>query len=305
MKQVVAAILAMGMSLLAQAQLVAPGTRATLVVDYDYSAVGSKPDRYDPRDWNVSRKVSLTVQLVADKQLSLPSMHEPDAAQQADLTSKQEKGRSVEKTMMPMAGDMMRIVTKCGEDEACITREVQKYSGNLQMTPELQQAGEDIRAIGQAGPLRYQVWKVVTQGGSFAVEEVHNAQITDAGEGAALRYTRNETRRGSGPLLPPANGRSPANNPQLEVDSSRKDVVLSLPVPLGVAMVTRVLKSTVPGETSGTSQVPMSRAAGDFPLQTVAIPGGLHNATGTLTARAQGAESEGGTYTVRWRLTVQ
>jgi hypothetical protein len=305
MKRLVAGILAMSVSVLAHAQLVAPGTKATLTAEYEYSAVGSKPDRYDPRDWKVSRRMTITVQLVADKQQPRPSMHQPYAAAQADMKGKQEKARSVAKTMSPMGSDMLAIVGKCGEDEACITREVQKYSSTLEMTPELKQAGRDIDAIGKEGPPRYQMWKMVSQSGTFAADETYNAQISEVGEGASTRYTRNETRKGSGALPPPANGKSAAGKLVFEVDNVRKDIFLMLPVPLGLAMVTSTVRTTVPDQKSGTSQIHLGAVIGGFKQQTFAIPAGLNNAAGTETVKGAGPESEGGTHTVKWRITLQ
>jgi hypothetical protein len=305
MKRLITGILAMSTGLLAQAQmLVAPGTTATLTVEYDYSAAGSKPDKYDPRDWKVSRKVSITAQLVADKQQPLPSMHPLDSAQQADMKGKQEKSKSVAKTMAPMAGDMMSIVAKCGEDEACITRAVQQYSSTVQMTPELKQAGADIKSIGETGPARYQMWKLVSQTGTYSVDETYNATTTEVGEGTSEKNTRSETRKGGGAMPGPSSGKSVSGAAVLEVDTVRKDIALSLPMMLGVPSVTRTVKSTVAGQ-SGTSQLPMPGLTGQPKTITVAIPAGLNNASGTETTKGTGAEGEGGTMKVTWRLRVQ
>jgi hypothetical protein len=149
------------------------------------------------------------------------------------------------------------------------------------------------------------MWKVVSQSGTFAADETYNAQISEVGQNASTRYTRNETRKGSGVLPPPANGKSTAGNLVFEVDNIRKDILLMLPTPLALPMVTSSVRTTVPGEKSGTSQTHMGAVIGGFKQQTFAIPAGLNNAAGSETVKGAGAESESGAHSVKWRITLQ
>lgn len=302
MKRLIAGCLASGLVSLAHAQLlVAPGTKATLTVEYSYVANGAMPGKYDSKDWKVRRTVTLTAKMEAGKQQSLPSVHQQDAAQQADMKGKQDKARSVAKTMTPMANDMLSIVSKCGEDEACITREVQKYGGNMQMTPEMKQAGNDITAIGKEGPARYQVWKLASLTGNYAIDESYSGQTTEVTEGPARKFSRSETRKGSGPI-PAADAKSAFA--QFEVDSVGKDMILTLPVLANLVSVTRVVTSTVPGEKSGTSSMPV-RSIGEHDDRTTAnLAGGLKEVKGMQVVRQKGVEGEEGVLTVTWRVAL-
>jgi hypothetical protein len=293
---------------LAQAQLlVAPGTKGTLTVEYDYSAVGSKPDKYDPKDWRVSRKVSITAQYVADKQQPLPSLHALDTTQQANLQNKQTRAVAAEKKMAPLMADMEKIVAKCGDDDACIERQVMSYGSSMQITPDLKSAGDDIAAIGKQGAPRYQLWRLVSQSGSYALEETYNGQTADPICQAQpnKRCTRNEIRKGGGALPPPQNGKSIAGSSQLEVDGARKDMLVALPMPLNVLPYTRSVTGNFPGEKTGAFPDVLTNILSQVKPLTVAIPADVRNVSGTETIKSPGTEGEGGTLTVKWRFSAQ
>ncbi|MEO6368217.1 MAG: hypothetical protein ABIP38_09525, partial [Steroidobacteraceae bacterium] len=107
MKRMIIGSLALCVGAMANAQLAAPGAKATLTVDYVYQASGSRPDKYDPRDWAVSRKVSVTTQLAAEKPQTLSSLRPMEQGQVADQKEQQKLAISASQKMAPMAGDMM------------------------------------------------------------------------------------------------------------------------------------------------------------------------------------------------------
>src|SRR5262245_15277068 len=95
MKQVIVSSLLLAVGVTAHAELlVAKGAKATVNVEYSYTAAGSKKDKYDPREWNVTRKMQLTAQFVADKPQEMAQLRAPEAAQLADLQSKQKTATS-------------------------------------------------------------------------------------------------------------------------------------------------------------------------------------------------------------------
>jgi hypothetical protein len=288
---------------MANAQLVAPGAKATLTVDYVYATKGSKPDKYDPRDWTVNRKVSIVTQLVADKPQTLSSLRQMEAGQAADQKEQQKRAVSASQKMAPMAGDMMKIVEKCGDDEGCIERAVVAYSSGVKMTPELKSAGEDVKAASKQGPLRYQTWKPVAETVTWSVDEVYNAKNADpiCQNKPNRQCTRRETRKGGG-TLPAAKG----SVAMLDVDSEKKDLyIAALPQIIPGPMYTRVISDDLPDHETGTSQVPFTGFGKTVKPFTTSLAAGLASVGGTQTIAPSGTEGEGGTVTVTWRFTLQ
>lgn len=284
--------------------LAAKGTKATLTVEYVYAAVGAKKDKYDPHEWKVDRAVSLTAQFVADKPQEMAQLRAPEAQQMADLKSKQATAQSAAKKMTPMMGDMMKIVEKCGENEACIEKEVEAYGNSMTITPELKSAGEDIDKLGKTAGPRYQLWKAVSQKGTYFVNEYYRGKTADPAcmEKPGQRCSREETRKGGGDITSPP-GKANASVAKFEVDAQKKDIVLMLPTPMMPLTYNREVKSDFPDEASGASQGIASFRFDLKPL-TVTIPGDLKTLSGTQQIKQDGVEAEGGTVTIKWTLTV-
>jgi hypothetical protein len=287
--------------------LVAKGAKATVTAEYSYAAAGVKKDKYDPREWKVTRTVNVTAQFAADKPQALAQLRAPEAAQTADLQKKQALAQSASKKMTPMMGDMMKIVEKCGENEACIEKEVEAYGNSMQMTPELKSAGEDIDKLGKTDGPRYQLWKAVSQKGTYFVDEFYKGQTADPAcmEKPKQRCHRQETRKGGGDFASPP-GRVNASGAMFEVDARKKDIVMTLPMPMMPLTYNREVMSDFPDEASGSSQGIMQMTLGSAAKpMTVTIPGDLKTLSGTQQVKVDGVEGEGGTVTVRWTLAVQ
>lgn len=287
----------------AQAELlVAKGAKATLDVEYSYVAVGAKKDKYDPRDWNVKREMKLTAVFEAGKPQALAQLRAMEAGQLAAMKDKQATAISAHKKMTPMMGDMMKIVEKCGENEACIEKEIESYGNSMEMTPELKSAGKDIEKLGKVDGPRYQLWSLVSQRGTYSIDEFYRGQSGDplCMEKPQQRCRREETRKGAGDV--PAPAKKVAGSAQFEVDAQKKDIVIMLPVAMAPLPCKREVRSDFPDEASGSSQC-LSGVGGAKPI-TVTIPGDLKQLSGTEQVKFDGAESEGGTLTVRWTLTV-
>lgn len=284
--------------------LAAKGTKATVTVEYSYAAIGTKKDKYDPREWKVNRTVSLSAQFAADKPQEMAQMRAPEAAQTADLQNKQKLAKSASTKMAPMMGDMMKIYGKCGDNEACITKAVESYGNSMEMTPELKSAGDDIKELGKTSGPRYQVWKAVSQKGTYFIDEYYKAQTADplCMEKPKQRCNREETRKGNGEIPSPP-GKSGASGAMFEVDAQKKDIVMTLPMTMAPLTYQRDVKSDFPGEAGGNSQGTTQLGALAKPL-TVTIPGDLRSLSGTEQMKIDGAEGEGGTLTVKWTIAV-
>jgi hypothetical protein len=287
----------------AQAELlVAKGTKATLKVEYGYSAIGAKKDKYDPREWKVDRSLTMTAQFEAQKPQALAQLRAMEAGQLADMKDKQATAISAHKKMTPMMGDMMKIVEKCGENEACIEKEIEGYGNSMQMTPELASAGKDIDKLSKVDGPRYQLWSLVSQRGTYAIDEFYSGQSADplCENKPQKRCRREETRKGAGDLPTPT--KKVAGSAQFEIDAQKKDIVMMLPVAMAPLPCMREVKSDFPNEASGSSQC-LSGVGATKPIM-VTIPGDLKQLSGTEQVKMDGAEGEGGTLTVRWTLTV-
>ena len=301
------------------------GARAVLTVDYVYESTGRKSEAggYDPIEWKVKRNLSMEAQLAAQAPLAVPTVQPMDGAQVAALEGKAKKAQAMAAPMAPMMADSQKIMARCGDDEACITREVQKMgfgmSGSQQA--DMKKAGNDMAAMAAPGAARYQAFRATSQRGSYLIDE--EARISNA-DPICLprprgRCTRSETRKGGGTVPVPAAGdRGAAGVAAVEWDSARGTLTLMPPVPLGMLAYTETITSDEP---DGTYDTPIARgarskqaffrvsAAGsgyhhDKPL-VVPVRGGWRNQQGEQVLKLQGRYGDAGTLTVRWRFVVQ
>jgi len=286
--------------------LVAKGTKATVTVEYAYAAAGMKKDKYDPHEWKVSRSATITAVYEAQKSQAMAHMRPPEAAQLADLKSKQATAVSAAKKLEPTMNDMLKIAEKCGESEACIEREIEAYGNSMELTPEIKSAGKDIEKLGKVDGPRYQLWRSVSQQGTYSIDEYYKGQTADPAcmEKPGQRCHREETRKGNGNLTLPDGKKTPGIG-SFEVDAQKKDVLIVLPSLMGVPTYNREVKSDFPDEPNGNSQGYLAGASLAAPKPiTVAIPLDLKKLSGTEQIKLDGAEAEGGTLTVRWTITL-
>lgn len=108
-----------------------------------------------------------------------------------------------------MMADVQKIIARCGDDEACITRESQKMAAALQGTPEMAAAmnlQKDVQQMSRPGAPRYQAWRPTAQKGTYSIDETAHISVTDpiCTSRPRHRCTRDEVRKGSGQIpLPP------------------------------------------------------------------------------------------------------
>jgi hypothetical protein len=284
--------------------LVGKGAKATLNVQYEYSAVGKNASKDDPSEWRVRRTVNMVVQLSAEEPLALSGLRKMDADQNASLARKQTKIAAVQKKMEPTMNDMMKIAERCGEDEACIEKAIVAYSSTMN-TSDVEAVKGDVASVMKQDAPRYQMWVPGAEKGTYSIDEAYRAKTSDplcSGK-PKNQCSREETRKGAGnvPVLP---GAKDAYTTRLEIDSEKKEIYIMLPVPLMGLGYAKQVTSDFPDEKSGTSQGD-ARFPGQLKPMTAAIAGDLRNASGTQTIKLNGAEGEGGTLTVKWQFALQ
>ena len=290
----------------------AKGAKATLTVEYVYASNGKTQDRNDSHQWSVTRTVKLSADLIAQTPQPLPTMHEMEAGQKADLKNKQEKAQSAQEKMAPVQADIQKIMAKCGEDEACLEREIQKYGMSNSDSAKMnsaRSADKDIAVAANQGPARYQLWTAASQRGTYSIEESRHDVVADPACGASMQCTTDENAKGAGEVPLPPGAKAAASGPpslaMAEIDAGGKTVAIVLPVPLSMLPYTKTIKSNSPDRKSGTSQDLVRCPPKDLKPVRVALKGGGRDESGTEEIKIAGAGADGGTLTIRWKLTAK
>ena len=304
------------------------GAKATLSVDYVYESAGKKSSEgmYDPYEWRVERSANLVAELAAQPTTAMPTVQAIDASQMAELKGKSQKAESVATQMAPMMADAEKIMAKCGEDEACITREAQKLGAAMQGTPQMEaamSAKKDAQELATPGAPRYQAWRPTAQKGSYLIDETVHISVTDpiCTSRPRHRCTRDEVRKGSGEIpVPPEAKKNPAaavGISAVELDAGKNTLTVTLPVPLFPLPYTETITTDEP---EGTHDTPTPKgpqqkllrfrvdAAGgvthDKPF-TVALKGGWRSQAGEQAVALKGEFGDAGKLSIRWRFDMQ
>ncbi len=279
---------------------------------------------YDPHEWRVKRSANLVAELVAHAATAMPTLAVIDAAQMGELKGMTAKAQTAAGKMAPLMADVQKIIARCGEDEACISREAQKMGAAMQGTPQLETMKKGAQELSAQDALRYQAWRPTAQRGTYAIDETVHISSPDpicAGR-PRQRCTRDEVRKGVGEIPVPAGANSKANRgaaagiSAAEVDSGRNTLTVALPVPLAMLPYTETITTDEPPGThdTPTPKGPQAKqlafrvnAAGammDKPL-TVPLKGGFRSQSGEQVVKLSGSFGDEGTLTVRWRFAVQ
>ena len=304
------------------------GAKATLSVDYVYESAGKTRSEgmYDPYEWRVKRSVNLVAELAAQPVTALPTLQAIDASQMAELKGKSDKAQSVATQMAPMTAGVEKIMAKCGDDEACITREAQKMGAAMRGTPEMaaaQNAQKDMQELGKPGAPRYQAWRPTVQKGRYLIDETVHVSVPDpiCFSRPRQRCTRDEVRKGSGEIPVPQDAKknpgAAAGISAAEVDAGKNTLTVRLPVPLVLLPYTETITTDEPAGThdTPTPKGPQQKlhsfrvnAAGgsthDKPF-TVPLKGGWRSQAGEQVVALNGKFGDAGKLTVRWRFNVQ
>lgn len=281
------------------------GSKATLTVTYEYSAVGKNTDKYDPADWRVARKMTVVVPMSAEPQQAMSQTRAPEAAQMAGIEKKQAKTAEIHKKMEPTMNEIMKIVEKCGEDEACVEKAIVAY-GTTADASAIQSVKGDVDEVMKVDGPRYQLWVGLSQSGTYSIDEAYRAKTSDpACSGKPNNQcSRTETRTGGGklPEFPEAKGIS---NARLEFDSVKKDLHITLPVPFPALDYMQQVTTDFPDEKGGSSKGVLRTFPGTLPAVTAAAALNARTVTGTETIKLAGRQGEAGTLVVKWQFVRQ
>jgi len=307
-----------------------PAAKATLSVDYTYQSAGRKSSAgmYDPYEWRVKRAMSIAVDLAAQAAMAMPMVQAADAKQMAGLASQVGKAQAVATKMAPLMADVQKIMAKCGDDEACMTREAEKMGAAMAGTPQMAVAMDtrkDIAELTKPAGARYQAWRATAQRGTYAIDESVRMSIPDpicAGK-PRNRCTRSEARKGAGviPVPPEAyskdNQGAAAGLAAVEVDAERNTITIGLPNALGMLPYTETIVTDEPAGTHDkpTPVGPQARqllfrvsASGSGMMEqpfTVPLKGGWRDQAGERLVKLKGKFGDEGTLTVRWRFAAR
>jgi hypothetical protein len=301
---------------------VPPGAKATLSVDYVYESAGKKRSEglYDPYEWRVKRTASLTADLAAQPATAMPTVQAIDAAQMAGLTGKVDKAQGVATQMAPMMADAEKIMAKCGDNEACITREAQKMGAAMQGTPQMAEAmkaKKGIDELSRQDAPRYQAWRPTAQRGTYLIDETVHISSFDLAC-PRQRCTRDETRKGSGEITLPQDAKrkkgEAASLAAVELDAGKNTLTVTLPAPLLPLPITETITTNEPKGETPTPKGPQPKlqgfrvnAAGGYMHEkpfTVPLKGGWRTQSGEQVMNLKGNFGDAGKLTVRWRFTV-
>ncbi len=285
----------------AQAQLLVPkGSRATLEVQYLYSAEGNSgrgkgADAID--EWKVRRVLNITAQYVAEEPGAIGVLHQPEA-QNATLESKAKQAQAFGQKMEPTVADMMKIAERCGDDEGCIEKAISSYANTMDVK-EMQARKGEATALFTPGAARYQLWKLTAQSGSYEVDELITRQVFETTCTQVHVCKRTVTRQGKGQIPPPPGGRVDGGS-ILEVDSVKQDVAAKMPMPLRELPVQAKVQSNIPDDDYQPGPSLPMHMFRNVDTLTLAIAGGRLPASGTKTLKSAGTGAESGTVTVKW-----
>lgn len=292
---------------------------ATLSVEMRFESAGKRQNKLDLFEWRGQRKASYTLPLVAGKPSPVSALTGPDAAQQAQAQKAAGKAEKAAEAMAPMMGSVMQIMEKCGEDEACITRETQKLGARMQGSPQLaagrKAVDETVQAV-QPGAPRYQAWQPAAAiQGRYEVDEFMHVVHADpiCVSLPRQRCTRDESRKGQGVLQAqpsPRDGLILATA-QLEWDARQGTLSLSLPL-LAQAPAQDSVKTDEPAGTHSSPGMVWLRSPDlmDDSVRrglsfSVPAAGGVKGLSGERRVAVAGADGAGGTLTVRWRISAR
>ena len=133
---------------------------------------------------------------------------------------------SAHKKLEPMQNDVMAMMAKCGitmdgpsvsaaeekAQEACMEKAATEYGNNMEMTPDIKSAGDDIAAVQKTmSGTRFQLWRSTSQSGTYSIDENISKQVFEMTCTETKVCKRVVTTKGSGAIPPPqAASRFPA-----------------------------------------------------------------------------------------------
>ena len=233
------------------------GSGATIRVVFELEGSGTfaSQDKVLKREWQVKDRYEVLTQLTAKKPTGFPGMHAPDAGQQKTEAARMAHAERAAEAMAPMMADAMKIVERCGDDEACITRETLKMSQGIDMnSAQIKGARADEKAASVIPEVRYQVFEPTIQTGTFSLDERLKEADRDpiCMSRPAGTCHKEVIVRGSGDITLEGKAQTPGTA-VLEMDLEKATLRFNLPQPYPVA-IEETVSTDKPGQFSGTRQ---------------------------------------------------
>lgn len=233
------------------------GSSATINVVYELEGSGAfaSQDQVLKREWRVKDRYEVVTHLTARKPTGFPALHALDAGQQQAQTARLAHAERAAEAMAPMMADAMKIAERCGDDEACITREALNMAQGVDMdSPALKGARADVKAASTMPGARYQIFEPTIQTGRFALDESLKEADRDPicmGRPAATCH-KEVTVRAYGDITLDGKTEAPGSA-LLETDLEKATLRFALPLPYPVA-IEETVSTDKPDEFSGTRQ---------------------------------------------------
>lgn len=307
MKKLVVLIAACVASTAAHAELVTKkGAKATLKVEYVFTSKGDyfSPSKDQKRKWEIRRAVQMNATYVADAPQPFGMMHANDPSQQRRVKEQEAKANALAGQMQPMMSDMMKIDADCKHDEKCIEAKVTAYANNMGKPTDVAQKQAAIDDLAHPGGPQYQLWRSTSQSGEYRISEISTFQVYEMTCTEAKACKRTVTTRGSG-AIPDPPGRSVAGASMFEVDGSKRDLVLLLPVPLQPLPTETLVESSIANDSIKSSKGFAKPMLVKVEPITVTFKSDRVEASGSKTIPIPGNFEEGGMLTISWSLTTQ
>ena len=289
------------------------GASGTLTVDYVFSSSGRKADRNDSREWKVNRTIAMTAELSAGTPTPSPTLTPMDAAMTADLARQSERTQAVVKDMQPTMDEVQKIIAKCGEDEACLTRETMRLGMAGTTAARMEKNRKNVEELTRAPVPRYQRWSARLQSGSYTVDEAVKMAYADPICQPSNTCSRSETRKGAGALkLPPgANKSAMTGFSGVEVDTLKNMFTVQLPLPLAMLAAEEIIATDSPDRRSEAGKHSVQVNPGLLNFKPVAQPitlqlnGSARHQSGTQTLDMTDPAGNVGKLAVKWTFVAR
>ena len=279
------------------------GAFGKISVEYRFESQGEQAGRDKWAQWKIERTASLSAEVTAQKPTSQATMVAPDTTQSAAQQKKLQQAASSMQQMQPMMQQAEKIAALCKNDEACMTREVQKMGLGMSggEVAQAQATGQRVQALAEQGPASVQLWRPKSQSGSYRIAEDVKRQYADplcTGK-PGMRCRRSEVRSGEG-AIPDAPGRANATVAMAEVDHAKNTLTILLPVWMNALPVQQTVQSDYASDKDvGTRSVPSAWRITDSKAITVPL-----SASGEQVREVVDASGFAGRLTVRWTFAA-
>lgn len=207
--------------------------------------------------WKVENRYSVTATMTAQKPTGFAGMHKPDAAEQKREADRQAAAQDAARTMQPMQEQAAKIAQMCGDDQACMQREVMKMARGIDPnSPDMKSAKANIAKASVVPEARYQVFMPGKQSASYTLKEQARQAYFDAACSLATeaRCAYDTTVEGKGDIVDGAGSKTLPTEATAEIDYQTGSLLLRLTVP-GVAKAKQTVSSRNPEIKTGTTDV--------------------------------------------------